>query len=159
MKPNGAQIERPRPRNKQVHPKATPKSHQGTEMCLLCVVCFPLQCKPGLQATASAADLKDSSDRGLDPWRTMLLSMDTFGVDVDCRGVHFGGLGLTWVTSWKAFVPFGIHWARQGTQINYLTFLCRRGHQFKDRGGGGELELGRPVAAYLDTAVAPIENS
>ena len=71
-----------------------------------------------------------------------------FGLDGgDHLGLHFGVLGLTWVIAWKALVPFGIHWVGQGAQMSYLALLCRREHQFKGPGGGGGLNLCRPVAS------------
>ena len=49
----------------------------------------------------------------------------------------------------RLWVPFGLHWARQGAQMSYLALLCRWEHQFEGPGGGGGLKVGQPVAPDL----------
>ena len=68
----------------------------------------------------------------------MLLSMGNllhFGLDGDHLGLHFGALGLIWVTAWKLWVVCGLHWGRQGAPMSYLALLCRRQQQFEGPGG------------------------
>ena len=55
------------------------------------------------------------------------------GLDGDDLGLHFGALGRIWVR--KAWVPFVIHWYRQGAQMSYLALLWGRQHQFEGPGG------------------------
>ena len=78
----------------------------------------------------------------------------------DDLGLHFGALGLIWVTAWKAL---GGKWAplvRQGAPMSYLALLCGREHRFMRFAFWGQ-KVGRPVAAcggLLHPSRSPIEE-
>ena len=92
----------------------------------------------------------------------MLLSMGTLCLDGDHHGLHFGALGLIGSLLGRLWVPFGLHWARQGTQMSYLAFLCRREHQIEGPrvgvGAQGRAACGTGFATGFKRAVAPKEE-
>ena len=53
----------------------------------------------------------------------------------DDLGLHFGALGLIWVTAWKALGGMWIPLGQTGAPMSYLALLCRREHQFEGPGG------------------------
>ena len=77
-----------------------------------------------------------------------------FCLEGDNFWLHFVALRLIWVTAWKAWVPFGIHWVREGAQISYLALLCGRELQFEGPGGGGRAQ-GRAACGIGLHRIAP----
>ena len=111
------------------------------------------------KATASAADLWDPRNGCLDACLCGRLVADLAPIWV-AFWMSWVACGVTWDGPCKLVGACGLDWLRQGVQMSYLAFLCRREHPFIQLGRrpgpessaacGALLQpgqnLGRPVA-------------
>ena len=108
-----------------------------------------------LQATAPAAELWDSSHRGLVPWSSMLLSMGTFWLVWRSPWAPFCRPWAHLGCSLQAFGGIGIHWGRQVAQISYFDNPLWAGASISRPWGEGGLvgraACGSPCAPVSDT--------